>query len=219
MRAFPALGGCLLAVTSCAAHTHTEQTCVAPTDAKGIPRPQPHQFETPESALQFLFGKIASRDLAGSLAAFPVVEHYERVTIKDYVAYTGMFLPGKYPLDDDWYDRLSHALSLYMSQYREVALKLLSDRSGEAIPVQPENMAAFLREFDGARLKALQVVAIKETRPGYRPPPNPIDKAIGVTEKRMYDVKTHLEKRDVTIMATVGRVADNWRVLSLVTAP
>jgi hypothetical protein len=43
----------------------------------GVPRPRPNQFETPESVLQFVFQRIASRDIAGSLVAFPVVEYYE----------------------------------------------------------------------------------------------------------------------------------------------
>jgi hypothetical protein len=45
-----------------------------------IPRHTSGQFETPERVLGFLFDKVASRDLIGSLAAFPVVEEYERVT-------------------------------------------------------------------------------------------------------------------------------------------
>jgi hypothetical protein len=86
--------------------------------ADGVPRPQPHQFETPESVLQFVFQKIASRDIAGSLVAFPVIEYYERVTLEDYVKYVGHFSPGQYPLDDDLHGRLNRALTSYSATCR-----------------------------------------------------------------------------------------------------
>jgi hypothetical protein len=182
-----------------------------------IPRPRPNQFETPESVLQFVFQKIASRDMAGSLVAFPVAEYSERVTLKDYVKYTGSFAPGKYPLDDDRYGRLSHAISSYLATYSEVALKVLSDKSGGTVMVKESNMQAFLHEFDGARLKALQVVAIKNTHPESPPEVNPIDQAMGVTEKTMRQVTVSLEGREVVVTALIGRIADNWRVLFMMT--
>jgi hypothetical protein len=229
-----ALGGGLLAVLSCTAHT--DQKCVAPaapspasgpgtvavpgTDTAlaktllaGIPRPAPKQFATPQSVLAFLFQQIANRGVVESLAAFPVVEHYERVTIKDYVKYTGMIVPGQYPLDDDWYDRLSHALAYYMSQVHQVALGVLTERAGCAVSVGENDLAGVLHELDGARLRALQVVAMKPVQPESPRPLNPIDQAIGVTEKKVFEVTVRLENREVRVVATVGRVGDNWRVL------
>jgi hypothetical protein len=181
----------------------------------GIPRPHPKQFETPESALQFVFEKVASRDIAGSLVAFPVAEYYERVKLEDHIKYVGVFAPRTYPLDDDTYGRLSHALSIYLGSYRLIALKVLSDDSDGAITVTEHNTQAVLHEFDGARLKALRVVAIKDTHPESPPQLSPIDQAMGVTDKVLREVSVKLEDREVVVTALVGRVATNWRVLNM----
>ena len=68
--------------------------------------------------LGFLFNKVASRELVGSLAAFPVVEAYERMTLKDYHENTGGFSPKGYPLDDAPYARLSYSLNSHLAQYQ-----------------------------------------------------------------------------------------------------
>lgn len=241
----PTIGGCLLvAASACAAHTDRKCVDTAPSASAsaapsasalgpmnskdavilsglanalrdGLPRPRPNQFETPESALQFVLQKLASRDIAGALVAFPVAEHYERVTLKDRVKFTGMLAAGTVPLDDDPYGRLSHALSMYMADYRQIAFKVLSDNSGGVVTVTEANMSAVLQEFDGARLKALQVISIKNTHPESRHEPNPIDRAMGVTEKTMRDVTVKLDDRQIVVTASIGRIVDNWRVLSM----
>jgi len=76
----------------------------------GIPRPKPREFETPERVLGFLVETIASRNIAESLAAFPIVEHAERVTLKDRLEFTHYLSPTNEPLDDDRYARLHDAL-------------------------------------------------------------------------------------------------------------
>jgi hypothetical protein len=76
-------------------------------------------------------------------------------------------------------------------------------------------MQAFLREFDGARLKSLQVLAIKDTHPESPPKLSPIDEAMGVTSKVMREATVKLETREVVIIAILGRTADNWRVLNM----
>jgi hypothetical protein len=183
--------------------------------SQGIPKPRPKQFETPDSVIQFVFQKIASRDMAGSLVAFPPAEYYERVTLKDVVKFTGVLAPSTYPLDDDQYGRFNHALMKYLSDYRQISLKVLSDDSGGAITVTESNRAAVLDQFDGGRLKALQVLAIKDTHPESPPKVSPIDEAMGVTEKRLREVTIKLDDREVVVIAIVGRIADNWRVLNL----
>jgi hypothetical protein len=147
--------------------------------------------------------------------AFPIVERYERVTLEHHIKYVGTFAPRTYPLDDDLPGRLNFALMSYLSDYRLLGLKLLSDQSDGAITVTDENLQAVLREFDGSRLKALEVVAIKNTHPERPPAINVIDQAMGITEKTMREVTVKLEDHQLVVHATVGRLADNWRVLSL----
>lgn len=215
-----------VAPPACAAATPASSASAAPrSDAavlgdllnavrNGVPRPQPNQFPTPESVIELVFQKIASRDPTGSLVAFPVVEAYERVTLADYVKYVGVY-SAQYPLDDDKYGRLSRAISGYLGDYTRTALKILSEQSDGAVTVKEENMQDFLREFDGKRLKALQVVAIDEV-PGAGPlPPNVIDQAMGVTEKAMRKVTLRLEAREVLVDVIVARIDGNWRVLNL----
>jgi hypothetical protein len=227
-----------LSVSSCAAQP--EPKCAeraAPSEAKapsasddgppdlirtlldGIPRPTPGQFDTPERALGFLIEKIASRDIAGSLAVFPVVEHAERVTLKDYAEYTGVVAPGMYPLDDDPHARFTHALANYLGAYRQVALRILTDDTGTRVVPPGSDPTAFLRELDGSRLKALKVLSMTELRPESRPPITPIDRAIGVTEKRAFSATVALDQRTVEVTAFVGRVASDWRVLFVFAEP
>jgi hypothetical protein len=80
-------------------------------------------------------------------------------------------------------------------------------------------MQAFLHEFDGARLKALQVVSIKDTHPESPPKVSSIDEAMGVTSKVMREATIKLENRQVVVIAVLGRIADNWRVLFMFTKP
>ena len=163
--------------------------------------------------LGFLFEKIASRDMAGSLAAFPVVEHSERVTLKEYVEYVGSFAPGTYPLDDDPYGRLNHVLTGYLAEYRQVTLRILTDNTNARSLPPGSDLSGFLREFDGSRLKALKVASMKELRPESRPEIGSIDRAIGVTEKRAFSATIALDQRTVEVTGFVGRVAGDWRVL------
>ncbi len=222
-----------LAVSSCAAHPEPKcpERKAPPSDSKtppasrdaptdltkallaGIPRPTPGQFDTPERAFGFLLEKIASRDIAGSLAVFPVIEHSERVTLKDYVEYTGRVAPGMYPLDDDPHARLSHALASYLAQCREVALRILTDDTQTHVVPPGSDPSAFLRELDGSRLKAMKVVSVKELRSESPPEITPIDRAIGVSEKRAFSAMVTLDQRTVDVTAFLGRVAGDWRVL------
>ncbi|HEX2876959.1 MAG TPA: hypothetical protein VHP33_37155 [Polyangiaceae bacterium] len=197
----------------------TDQTTDLPSLVRvlgqGIPKPRPKQFETPDSVIRFTFEKIASRDMGGALVAFPAAEYYERVRLKDVVKFIGVMAPSTYPLDDDQYGRFNHALVKYLGDYRQISLKVLSDDSGGAITVTEANTASVLREFDGGRLNALQVLAIKDTHPESPPKISPIDEAMGVTEKLLREVRVKLEDREVVVIAIVGRIGDNWRVLSL----
>jgi hypothetical protein len=185
-----------------------------------IPRPASGQFDSPERVLRFLFEKVASRDLAGSLAAFPVVEHFERVRLKDYHEYTGGFSPRGYPQDDARYGRLSYSLKSYLAAYRGVSLRILSDDTGSVRSLPPgSDLSGVLHEFDGSRLRALRVVSIQELRPEARPEPNAVDRALGVTEKRLFSATIALEQRTVELTGFVGLIAGDWRVLSVVLGP
>jgi hypothetical protein len=231
---------CLPVLASCA--THTDQRCVCPaqpsavavaeptananaptvptTDTSlakallaGIPRPAANQFPSPESAMQFLFQQVATRNMVEALRAYPVVEHYERVKLKDYAEYVGHVAASQYPLDDDWYGRLSRTLASYLTDYRMLALRILTDNPDRSVSVTSQNMPDFLRELDGSRLKALRVVSIKPTDPAKAPEINSIERAIGITEKKYFDVILGLESREVKATVVVGRLTDNWRVL------
>lgn len=182
---------------------------------QGIPKPRSKQFETPDSVIRFTFEKIASRDMGGTLVAFPAAEYYERVRLKDVVKFIGVMAPSTYPLDDDQYGRFNHALVNYLGTYRQISLKVLSDESGGAITITEANAASLLHEFDGARLNALQVLAIKDTHPESPPKISPIDEAMGVSDKLLREVTVKLEDREVVVIAIVGRIGDNWRVLNL----
>lgn len=181
----------------------------------GIPRPKPGQFDTPERVLGFLFETIASRDLAASLAAFPVVEHADRVTLKDYVQYTYSFSPERYPLDDDHYGRLNQALAGYMAGYYWVALRILTDGAQAPSAAPGGNSASFLQAFEGPPLKGLKVVSMTEVSADARPKLSSIDRAIGVTEKRAYQTRLEIEQRKLDVISTVGRIDGDWRVLFL----
>jgi hypothetical protein len=133
--------------------------------------------------LRFLFEKVASRDLVGSLVAFPVVEHFERVRLKDYQEYTGGFSPKNYPQDDARYGRLGYSLNRYMATYREVSLRILSDDADGVRSLPPgSDLSGVLHEFDGSRLGALRVTSIQELEPEARPRLNAVDRALGVAE-------------------------------------
>jgi hypothetical protein len=234
-----------LSVSSCAAHVEpkcgaaadagTSQRRLDPSESKvahatpeaaadvvarslaAIPRPVSGQFDTPERVLRFLFEKVASRDLAGSLAAFPVVEQFERVRLKDYREHTGGFSPRGYPLDDARYGRLSYSLKYYLAAYRGVSLRILSDDTGSVRSLPPgSDLSGVLHEFDGSRLRALRVASIQELRPEARPEPNAVDRALGVTEKRLFSATIALEQRTVELTSFVGLIAGDWRVLFVV---
>lgn len=230
-----------LSLSACAAHV--EPKCAEPTlqrDSKvapassdpevaadpvsavlaAIPRHASGQFDTPERVLGFLFEKVASRDLVGSLAAFPVVEQYERVRLEDYQEYTGGFSPKNYPLDDAPYARLSFSLNSYLAAYRGISLRILTDDPGGVRSLAPGSDASDLvRDLDGARLKALQVTSINEPHPEARPELTPIDRAMGVTEKRMFSATIALDERTIELTGFVGRIAGDWRVLSVALSP
>jgi hypothetical protein len=184
----------------------------------GIPRPKPGEFETPERVLGFLVETIASRNIAESLAAFPIIEQAERVTLKDRIEFTYYLSPTIEPLDDDRYARLNDALVKYLAQYYSVALQLYGNEA-TARPVAPGGDAVgMLHELDGPRL-ALKVASIEEVGTDSSPELSSIDRAIGVTEKRVFKMTVALDQRRVEVLSIVGRVADNWRVLSLFTGP
>src|SRR6185369_5416809 len=181
-----------------------------------IPRPARGQFETPERVLRFLFDEVASRDLVGSLAAFPVVEEYERVRLKDYHEYTGGFAPKKYPLDDAPYERLNYSLNSHLAQYRGISVRILTDDPGGVRSLKPGSDATDLvRDLDGKRLGALRVTSIKELRPEERQKLTPIDHALAVTEKRLFSTSITLDERTIELTSFVGRIAGDWRVLSV----
>jgi hypothetical protein len=96
----------------------------------------------------------------------------------------------------------------------QISLKVLSDDGGGAITITETNAARVLHEFDGARLNALQVLAIKDTHPESPPKISPIDEAMAVTDKLLREVTVELD-REVVVIAIVGRIGDNWRVLNL----
>lgn len=228
-----------LPLSACAAHV--EPKCserAAPRDSKEakanpevaadpvslilaqIPRHTSGQFETPERVLGFLFDKVASRDLIGSLAAFPVVEEYERVRLKDYHEHTGGFSPKNYPLDDAPYARLSYSLNSHLAQYRGISVRILTDDPGGVRSLKPGSDATDLvRDLDGKRLKALRVTSIEEVRPEDRPKLTPIDRALGVTEKRLFSTIITLDERTIELTGFVGRIAGDWRVLSVLLSP
>jgi quinolinate synthase len=58
------------------------------------------------------------------------------------------------------------------------------------------------------------VLAIKDTHPESPPKISPIDEALGVTDKLLREVTVKLD-REVVVIAIVGRIGDNWRVLNL----
>ncbi|MES1188005.1 MAG: hypothetical protein ABUL60_29580 [Myxococcales bacterium] len=185
-----------------------------------IPRPTAGQFDSPERVLRFLFEKVASRDLVGSLVAFPVVEHFERVRLKDYQEYTGGFSPKNYPQDDAPYGRLGYSLNRYMATYREVSLRILSDDVDGVRSLPPgSDLSGALRELDGSRLGALRVASLQELEPESRPQLNAVDRALGVTEKRCFTARIALEQRTVGFTSFVGLIAGDWRVLSVVPVP
>jgi hypothetical protein len=227
----------------------------------GIPQPKRGQFDTPERVLGFLVETLASRDIAESLAAFPIVEQAERVTLKDrleftyhfspaahpldddpyarlndaafpvveqfeqvrlkdYQEYTGGFSPRNYPVDDAAYGRLSYSLNYYLAVYRGVSLRILTNDTSSVRSLPPgSDLSGLLHEFDGSRLKALDVTSIKELRPEARPQPNTVDRAMGVMEKRWFSATIALDQRTVELTGFVGRIADNWRVLSVALGP
>lgn len=181
-----------------------------------IARPTPGQFDTPERVLGFLFEKVASRDLAGALAAFPVVEEAERVTRKDLVEYLGATAAETHPPDSDARGRLNYALARRLQDYRELSVRVLSDNSGGVVSIPPgTDPTDALREFDGSRLKALKVTSLKEVKPASPPVISAVDRAIGVTEKRFYEATIELEQRTIRVSGFVGLVAGDWRVLSV----
>lgn len=186
----------------------------------GIPQPTPGQFDTPERVLGFLVERLASRDLAGSLSAFPVLEQAERVTLKDRVEYVYHFSPSTYPLDDDRYARLNDALVHYLAQSHTVALQIYGDGDGDgddanSTPVPPGGRAAGpLHELEGPPL-ALKVVSIEQVTPESPPQLSPIDRALGVTEKRAFKMVVALDQRSVAVTGFVGRVDGDWRILSM----
>lgn len=180
----------------------------------GIPRPTPGQFRTPEHVLGFLVERLASRDLAGALSSFPVVEHAERVTLKDRVEYAYHFSPNTYPLDDDRYGRLSDAVVQYLVQARMVALPIYgdgNDANPTSVPPGGRTVGP-LHEFDGPPV-ALKIASIGDPSPDSPPQLNSIDRALGVTEKRAFKLVIAVDQRTVELGGFVGRVDGDWRIL------
>ncbi|MES1188006.1 MAG: hypothetical protein ABUL60_29585 [Myxococcales bacterium] len=184
----------------------------------GIPRPKPREFETPERVLGFLVETLASRNIAKSLAAFPIVEHAERVTLKDRLEFTHYLSPTNEPLDDDRYARLHDALVKYLAQDYAVAQQLYGNEASARSVAPGRDAAGMLHELDGPRL-ALKVASMEEVGNDAPQELSSIDRAIGVTEKRVFKMTVALDRRLVEVLSVVGRVDDNWRVLSLFTGP
>lgn len=182
----------------------------------GIPRPLPGQFGTPERVLGFLVERLASRDLAGALSSFPVLEQAERVTLKDRVEYAYHFSPNTFPLDDDRYGRLSDAMVQYLVQARMIALPIYgAGDEGDANPMSVPSggrAAGPLHELDGLPL-ALKIVSIEDPNPGSPPQLSSIDRALGVTEKQAFKMVVAVDQRTVQLGGFVGRIDGDWRIL------
>jgi hypothetical protein len=176
----------------------------------------PGQFDTPERVLGFLIERLASRDLAGALSSFPVLEQAERVTLKDRVEYAYHFSPNTIPLDDDRYGRLTDAMVKYLVQARMVALPIYGAGDGDdANPMSVPSggrAADPLHELDGPPL-ALKVVSIEDPNPSSPPQLSSIDRALGVTEKRAFKMVVAVDQRTVQLGGFVGRVDGDWRIL------
>lgn len=178
----------------------------------GIPRPKAGQFDTPERVLGFLVKTLASRNIAESLAAFPIVEYAERVTLKDRIEFTYSFSPNSYPLDDDRYARLTDAAAGYLSQYSLVAELIYGDETNPHSPPPGDDAGGVLHEFDGPPL-AVKIASIEEVRSESAPQLSSIERALGVTEKRFFKVIVTLDQRRFDVISSVGRIDENWRVL------
>ena len=76
-----------------------------------------------------------------------------------------------------------------------------------------------VRDLDGKRLKALRVTSIEEVRAEDRPKLTPIDRALGVTETRLFSTTITLDERTFELTGFVGRIAGDWRVLSVLLSP
>jgi hypothetical protein len=101
-----------------------------------------------------------------------------------------------------------------------VSLRILTDDTGSVRSLPPgSDLSGVLHEFDGSRLKALNVTSIKELRPESRPEPNAVDRAMGVTEKRSFSATIALDQRTIELIGFVGRIAGDWRVLSVALGP
>ena len=180
----------------------------------GIPRPMPGQFGAPERVLGFLVERLASRDLAGALSSFPVLEQAERVTLKDRVEYVYHFSPNTFPLDDDRYGRLSDAMVQYLVQARMVALPIYGagDDTSPMSVSSRGRAAGPLHEFDGPPM-ALKIVSIEDPNPDSPPQLSSIDRALGVTEKRAFKMVVAVDQRTVELGGFVGRIDGDWRIL------
>lgn len=72
------------------------------------------------------------------------------------------------------------------------------DDPGGVRSLEPGSDATELvRDLDGKRLEALRVTSIKELRPEERPKLTPVDRALGVTEKRLFSTIVTLDERTI----------------------
>jgi hypothetical protein len=191
-----ALAASLLAMCGCAAR----QPGLDDALRTAIRQPAPRQFSEPESVLRFVHQQLVAKDMTEVMRAFPIVEQADNVTLEVSLRYLPGFVPMTMPLDDERFFRLERALEEYVGMYRGVVLALLGieARSGAT---------------DASPLKTVKLSAL--TARSDPPEINAIEKAMGVTEKRWFDMTFTVGARDVPVSAAVGRIADGWRVLFL----
>lgn len=194
-----------------------------------IRQPDPGQFPTPQSVVEFCFEQVRNNDIDEVTKAFAIVESFSSVTMADHVRHVQILDPSYCPFPDDEFHNLYLALQPLASLSR-VKMSLLGVDPHRIHTIKPDRLDEQIRELEGkldvSRLKDLTVRSVRvmdKSRRKVTGPPsgksdeyrNPIWQAMGVSETCIVQVVVRCGSQKVNFDAFVIKIGDNWRINDL----